>query len=189
MINSAQQQLLRQGAFLPGLRVKEPNLAAAAVITASSEQANGAAANIIDGETRSVHGPLGVRPELTIPGTHRWMSRPDDAHPWLQLQWDEPVDLQEIVLVLDTGLHRRLALTKSDRALSTMIWGPQPETLKEFVISVDQGEGFQTIFHVRDNVQRQLHFTRELKQVRGLRIEVMQTNGLDHARIVELRCR
>jgi hypothetical protein len=189
LVDAAQQQLLRQGAFLPGLRLKEPNLAAAAVITASSEQAEGEAANIIDGETRSVHGPKGVRPDLTFPGTHRWMSRSDDPHPWLQLQWNEPVNLRELVLVLDTGLHRRLALTMSDRALSTMIWGPQPETLKEFTVSIDHGSGFRVIAHVRDNVQRQLEFALDLPQVGGLRIDVWQTNGLDHARIVELRCR
>jgi hypothetical protein len=189
LVEEAQQQLIRQGAFLPGIRLKERNLALDAKIAASSEQAEGQAGNVVDGETRSVHGPKGVRPDLTTPGTHRWMSQPDDPQPWLQLHWSEPVDLREIVLVLDTGLHRRLALTKSDRALRSMVWGAQPETLQEFTLSVDQGDGLQAFAHVRDNVQRQLVFTRDLPRVSRLRIDVVRTHGLNHARIVEVRCR
>ncbi|MEF3302147.1 FAD-dependent oxidoreductase [Paenibacillus sp. GYB003] len=187
-VKEAQQRLLRQGAYLPGIRLEDRNLAADARIFASSEQEEGRAVQIVDGHVRSVHGPKGVRPDMAVPGTHRWMSDPSDLAPWLELHWEKAVDLKRITLVLDGGLHRHLALTHSDMHFKTMAWGAQPETLMEFRLLADAGEGFGEIAHVRDNYARQLDFDVELHGVRRLRLEVIATNGLDHARVFEVRC-
>src|SRR5690606_35830342 len=104
----------------------EENLAEKAKITASSEQKNGRAIQVVNKHTRSVHGPRGVRPELTTSGSHRWMSDPSDSHPWLELNWEQHVDINKITLVFDVGHHRHLALTHQDSHHNTMIWGPQP---------------------------------------------------------------
>jgi hypothetical protein len=188
LVREAQQQLIRQGAFLPGRVLEDLNLAAKAEITASSEQEIGKAVNILDRLTRSVYGLKGVRPDLTVPGTHRWMSDPSDQAPWLELRWNEPVDLRKITLVLDTGLHRKLTLTPSDRLFHQMVWGPQPETLKEFKLLAKQNDGWIEVVHVQNNYQRQLEFEVGLHRVSSLRLEVISTNGLDHARVVEICC-
>lgn len=188
LIHAAQQQLIRQGAFLPGI-TREHNLAARATVTASSEQPNGKAVNVIDGHSRAVHGPGGVRPELTVPGTHRWMSQPGDARPWLELTWDEPVDVKSITLVLDTGLHRMLTLSHQDSLQAQMQWGrPQEETLKAYRIIAQCAKGTIEAAHVKQNVQRMNHFSVELPGLTSLRIEALAANGLDHARIVEVVC-
>ncbi|GAA3411277.1 FAD-dependent oxidoreductase [Paenibacillus hodogayensis] len=188
VVKAAQQQLLRQGAFLPGYRLTR-NLARSARITASSEQAAGRAAFAVDGHTRSVHGEKGVRPDLTDPGTHRWMSEPGDAAPWLELRWDTPVDLKRVTLVLDTGLHRWLTLCHVDSVLRRMQWGqPQEETLKSFRLRAEHEGGITEIAHIRDHYQRMLHLGIDLKGVTRLRLEVLETNGLDHARVVEIVC-
>lgn len=101
LVVEAQQQLLRQGAYLPGRLLADRNLAAEARITASSEQENGRAVQVIDRHTRTVSGPLGVRPDLTEPGTHRWMSQSSDQASWMELQWDEPIDIRSITMVFD----------------------------------------------------------------------------------------
>jgi len=188
LVREAQQRLLRQGAFLPG-KTFEGNVAASARIAASSEQEEGKAANVADGMTRSVHGERGVRPGLTTPGTHRWMSDPQDRNPWLELTWEAPVRLRSITVILDTGLHRYLALTHQDNHYRRMAWGSaQPETLKEFKLIAVHAGGTTEIAHVRDNYRRTLRFDVRLDDVAALRLEAIATNGLDHARVVEIIC-
>ncbi|CAG7639761.1 hypothetical protein PAESOLCIP111_04067 [Paenibacillus solanacearum] len=188
IVKRAQQQLLRQGVYLPGYRL-EMNIAGKARVTASSEQEAGEANNVVDGHTRSVHGAKGVRPELTRAGTHRWMSRPDDPQPWLELHWDEPVDVTDIRIVLDTGLHRRLTLCHLDWIQDRMQWGrAQEETLKEFKLIAADAGGEREIAHVTNNYQRVLSFKVDLKKLSRLRLVAIATNGLDHARVLEIEC-
>lgn len=186
LVAEAQQQLLRQGAYLPGRLLKDHNKAAEARITASSEQEVGPAAQVVDRHTRTVSGPLGVRPDLTEPGTHRWMSEPSDKTPWLELCWDQPIEVRSIAIVLDTGLHRHLSLSHQEAHQRRMIWGPQPETLKQFRILAESGGEVQEIVHVRDNYMRQVKWDIAIDRVTRLRLEALETNGLDHARIVEI---
>lgn len=190
-LHNVQQQLLKQDAYLPGIAPAKDNLALSAVIRASSEQPDGQAANVTDGYTRSMHGPGGARPELTVPGTHRWMSQPGDPAPWIELEWAAPVSIREIVLVFDTGMHRRLTLTHSDEVLRTMEWGPQPETIKDFRVTVsfaDPETSDLQVLSVRDNYQRQIVRSVNQEKVIKLRVDIGGTHGLDHARIFEIRC-
>lgn len=188
LIAEVQQCLVRQGAFLPGKKLLDRNLASEAVIRASSEQANGLAVQVADGHSRAVHGPRGIRPDLAEPGTHRWMSEPTDAAPWLECSWKEPVNIGHITVVLDTGLHRYLTQTHQASIHRHMIWGPQPETLKEFIVQVEREGIWEKVAHVQEQYQRMIGLPVQLSNVSRLRLEVVSTNGLDHARIVELRC-
>ncbi|MDF2922522.1 MAG: fumarate reductase/succinate dehydrogenase flavoprotein [Paenibacillaceae bacterium] len=191
LVRMTQQRLIRQDAFLPGIAA-DGNLASLAAVQASSEQPEGQASNIIDGHTRSIHGARGVRPGLAPAGTHRWMSQPDDPEPWIELVWPAPVSIREITIVLDTGMHRRLTLTHEDHLHQQNVWGPQPETVKEFRVKAyfagGVEQGIREVIHVRDNWQRQVSCEVQLDQVSRLRLEVLDTNGLDHARIFEIRC-
>lgn len=190
LIQKAQQQLLRQGAYLPGRLLEDCNLAAAAHVAASSQQSHGLAVYVIDPYTRTVHGRGGVRPELTEPGLHRWMSAPDDPSPYLELIWNTPVSINEITVVLDTGLHRNLTLTHEEHTKRRIVWGPQPETLKAFkLMACCSKDEWTEIAAVANNYYRQLTFHTTLVNVSKLRLEVMETNGLDHARLMQIRCR
>jgi hypothetical protein len=170
--------------------VLDASLAAAASVTASSEQPGFEATLAVDPHSRSVHGERGVRPDLTEAGMHRWASQPGDSAPWLRLAWEEPVALKRITLVLDTGLHRYLTFSHLDSLVEKkMVWGPQPETLKEFrLVTVDVEGAMHEIAHVHGNYQRQLDFDVDLKGVAELRLDVLATNGLDHARVMQIRC-
>ncbi|WP_214627491.1 FAD-dependent oxidoreductase [Paenibacillus agaridevorans] len=188
VVKEAQQQLLRQGAFLPG-RMLEGNIAKLARISASSEQKQGKCSNVVNGHTRAVHGEKGVRPDLTTAGTHRWMSEPGDDSPWLELEWAEPVTVSRITIVLDTGLHRLLMLCHLDVLQKHMQWGrPQAETLKEFKLIAQDEDGRKEVAHFKDNYERMVHLPTMLKNLKTLRLEVIATNGLDHARVVEIVC-
>lgn len=147
-------------------------------------QSNVAAENIRSGITRIVSK---VPHDRQSPGLHRWMSRELPAA--LEIRWNESVMLSEIILTFDTGLHRLLTLSQADGYTQKMLWGrPQPETVRDYTLSLETADGWQEVLRVESNYQRRrVHFLEPMKPVTALRIGVAATNGLDHARIVEVR--
>lgn len=201
-LKAIQQSLLRQDAFLLGRRNEDPSdLARQAVVSASSEQAGGAAALILSGVTRSTHGSgsPGDREGGAIcapknraeASAHRWMSDPEKGLPaWLQLSWKDAVDIREIQLVFDTGLHRLLTLSMADGYTEKMEWGkPQPETVRDYGVHVQNTDGdWEDVLTVRGNYQRRrAHPLDKPMRAKAIRIRVEATNGIDHARILEVR--
>ena len=189
VIHLTQQRLLKGGAYLPGLRLQDEDLSKSAHIAASSHQPGGEPENILDGETRSVHGRWGAAPGKTIPGSHRWMSLPEDQQPWLELLWETPVKISRVVLVFDTGMHRPLTLTHSLGDRKVMVWGPQPETLCDFRLMAANGTGYHEVAAVSGSYQRQREILLpESHEITALRLQVNATQGIDHARLFEIRC-
>lgn len=192
MMRAVQQQLLLDGCYLVGqtLTMSEPMRRAR--IRASSEQAGGAAENVRSGQTRAVHGPKGAPPDRSHPGTHRWMSDPAEGLPaWLLLEWDEPVALREVQLIFDTGLHRHLTLSHHDGYTSTMEWGrPQPETISEYDIEgMVDGQWRKLVQEQGNYLRLRRHGLDPDLPLEALRITVLESHGLDHARIVEITLR
>lgn len=188
-IDAIQQQLLRDDAFLIGRCNNDPaDLARQARITASSQQAEGLAENVVSGQTRSVHGLGGVTPGRSIAGTHRWMSDPGQGLPaWIELRWPETVAPGEIQLIFDTGLHRVLTFSHADGYVRQMLWGvPQPETVRDYAIDGWSEGQWQRLIEVRGNYQRRRHIL-SAAPLEAIRVAVTATNGLDHVRIVEIR--
>lgn len=191
-IAAIQQSLLRQDCFLPGIAAADPlDLARTATVTASSEQSAGPASAVLSGLTRATFGPGGTHPEQTIPGLHRWMSEPTQGLPAaLVLTWPGPLSIGTVQLIFDTGLHRLLTLSQSDKLTARMCWGrPQPETVADYTLEARAADGaWQTIHTVRNNHQRrQVVSLASPVSTESLRITVLRTHGLDHARICEVR--
>lgn len=140
--------------------------------------------NIRSGVTRTV---TKLPPDRQSPGLHRWMSRELPAT--LEIRWDEPVCLGEVVLIFDTGLHRLLTLSQADGYTQKMLWGqPQPETVRDYALSVETPTGWQTFESIQNNHQRhRRHLLTIAGPVTALRLIITATNGLDHARVVEVR--
>ncbi|MNR43316.1 hypothetical protein D3C85_1619280 [compost metagenome] len=70
-------------------------------------------------------------------------------------------------------------------------WGPQPETVKDFRVIAYVANSLEdpvAVMEFQDNYQRQVSSLVQLENVWKLRVEVQSTNGLDHARIFEIRC-
>lgn len=191
LMSQIQQRLLRDDAYLVGIRNEdEADLARTARITASSEQTGFEAENVVSGQTRSVQGERGAPPERSFPGGHRWMSDPaEDLPVTLLLDWETPITLSEIQLIFDTGLHRHLTLSHHDGYTSRMIWGePQPETVRDYSIEVYDGSEWKTVETVIGNFQRRrVHRVETRVSVSQLRIVVTDMNGVDHVRICEIR--
>lgn len=221
LLRDIQQRLLRDDAYLVGVRHADANdLARGATVSASSEQPGGEARLVLSGQTRAVHGPAAsppspatanqwenvlqeletgraharytsAPPDRAFVGTHRWLSEPAAGLPaWLELRWAAPVTIGEVQLTFDTGLHRFLTLSQADGYTRRMHWGePQPETVRDYRIEAGTIGGEWTVLHTgRGNYQRRrVHRFAAPVATRALRLVVTATNGLDHARVCEVR--
>ena len=176
-----QESLLRDDAYLIGRR-SICGLVARARLSSSSGDPEG----IRSGQTRSVHGSKGAPTKRSVPGLHRWIS--DGLPAWIQLDWDESVSISGIQLIFDTGLHRHLTLSHHDGYTSRMEWGrPQSETVRDYSIQADL-DGWKELLRVEGNFQRvRRHSFAQMAGTKSLRVIVHATNGLDHARLMEIR--
>lgn len=186
---SLRQQLMRQDAVVLGEYNGDSNdLARSAQISASSAQLDGPAVNVISGQSRSLHGAGGARADRTRPGTHRWMSEPAAGLPaYLLFDWTEPRTVGTVMLIFDTGLHRPLTLTHSTAFRNTMQWGPQPETVRDYLIEVKIADSWRTLLKISDNILRRRVHVLDADRVSSLRIWIESTHGLNHARVCEVR--
>lgn len=181
-----QQRLLRDDCFLVG-RESDLGVVSRARISASSECEIGNAENIRSGQSRSVRGEKGAPSGRTSAGhSHRWMS--EELPAWLMLEWDEGVTVSEIQLVFDTGMHRHLTLSHHDGYTVKMKWGEaQPETVRDYSVEVRIAGEWRSVVQVDGNYQRVRRHALTANEFNALRINVHATNGLEHARILEVR--
>lgn len=182
------QKLLADDAFLIGLSARDPrDRCRSATISASSETPEGSAENIRSGVTRSAGGRAGVHPDrLGDPGTHRWISAELPAT--LTLEWTEPVDVAEIRLVFDTGMHRPLTLTHSDAYFRRMHWGSgQPETVRAYRIEALVDDTWHEVVSEMENYHRLRVHPVDVVGATALRLHVLEAHEVDHARVFEMR--
>jgi hypothetical protein len=164
--------------------------ASGAKIAASGARPEAGGALVASGQTRSVHGTRGAPPDRAAPGLHRWMS--DTLPAWIQFEWQEPTVFETIQIIFDTGLHRHLTLSHHDGYTRTrMLWGrPQPETVRDYRIEglPANAADWAPIVEVTGNYQRRCrHAVNGSQRWQAVRVVVTATNGLDHARICEVR--
>lgn len=183
------RRIADQDGYLIGANADAPgNLLRSARLTSSSAQPGGEADNVMSAQNRCVRGERGVAPERQTDGFHRWMSDPAAGFPaWLEARWDTEVSVSGMRIVFDTGLHRYLTFTLSDEYHAKMLWGAgQPETVKDFDVQFETSLGWQTVGTVRGNWQRR--WERKMSEpvkIKAVRMEVLSTWGLDHARIMQ----
>jgi glycine/D-amino acid oxidase-like deaminating enzyme len=195
LMREVQQRLLRDDCYLVGgVNSDDGDLVRSAMaVTASSAQPGAEAELIRSGQTRAVHGDgrgICAPPDRARPGLHRWMSAPGAGLPaWLEIRWPRPVVLSEIVLVFDTGLHRLLTLSQADGYTAKVLWGrPQPETVRDYRVEALTPTGAVLVADVAGNHQRRgVHRLATPLEATALRVTVSATNGIDHARICEVR--
>ncbi|HVU32593.1 MAG TPA: FAD-dependent oxidoreductase [Opitutaceae bacterium] len=179
-VGRLQQSLVRDDAFLPGIRnLDRADLAVAAQVASSGETARGAAVQVIDGHSRELFGELGPWADGA---THRWESTALPA--WIDLAWPAPVNLREIQLTFDSGLQRELTLSASDSANRKVVRGPQPELVRSYELHLDG----RPIVTVADNhLRKRVHRFPAALSGRTLRLVVTATHGVSHARVFEIR--
>ena len=185
-VSHLRQTLLRDDQSIKGLKNQDPNdFAREATVTASAEEANGGAALILDGFTRDIPDRKGNPVEI-----HHW-SAPmlEGKSAWIELAWKQPRQLKRLQITFDSGFKRQLTLTSSDSHNNTVLRAAQTETVKDYVVTAKTANGETvTLATVKNNFQRLNRLDVDGKDLQSIRVEVQATNGLDQARIFEIRC-
>ncbi len=179
-IEAVQRQLLRDDAFLLGTKNEDAgDLARGATITASSEAEGFPALAIIDGISRFLKSSWG---DWSDDGTHAWHSTEIPA--WIELRFAQPIEINEVHLVFDSGMDRHLTLTASDHYNQRMQRGPQIETVKDYRLLA----GEEVVVEIKNNWQRKrVHRLEMPLKSDVLRLEISATNGVPEARVFEVR--
>ena len=97
--------------------------------------------------------------------------------------------LHEVQLIFDTGMDRFLTLSQADGYTRRMHWGaPQPETIRDYRLECEVETAWREVLSIRGNYQRRrVHILPARIETRALRLQAIATNGIDHARIFEIR--
>jgi hypothetical protein len=183
LLAELQQMLLRDDQTIVGRVNQDPkDLARAATVTASAEEASAKASNILDGHTRDI-------PKKDGNEIHHWAARLDGGEAWLQLAWDKPREIREVQITFDTGFGRILTLTSQNDFNQGVIRAPQPECVKDYEVQYQTPAGeWKQVAAVRNNILRLRRHYFDPVQASGLRVRVTDTNGDKFARIFEVRC-
>jgi hypothetical protein len=180
-VKTVQQTLLRDDAFLPGLRNEDPlDLARTAAVSASSTAEGFPPERVIDGITRPTPSRFGTWAD---DGDHAWRSVTLPAT--LTLTWPQPVTLQEIHLTFDSGLERPLMLSMSDHYHRRQVNGGQPEIVSRYRILAG---GHPLIEVVGNHRRKRVHRLPTPVSATQLHFEAIETHGAPEARLFEVRC-
>ena len=173
-----QQRLLKDDCTILQLKNQDlQDLARQARVTASSAAADAPPENVINGWFRSTETERNL-----------WASASNEPLPqWIRLDLPEPLPLNEVRLTFDTNLFRPLTLTHHDYHTSMMIRAPQPEAVRDYRIELLHEGHWRCVSEIRDNYQRHCIHTFAPQVAQAVRIMVEKTNGIEEARIFEVR--
>ncbi len=186
MVWALQQRLLRDDQTIKGkpgelLRNEDPSdLARRAKASASGASGEAVAGLVLDGITRDIpKGPV-----------HHWAAPLGEKGAYLELAWEKPQTISEVQLTFDTGFQRQLFLSANDSFQRSLVRAPQPETVKDYAVLVRKRGSTEwvEVAKVQGNFQRLNRLRFSAVEVEALRVQIAATNGLEEARIFEVRC-
>jgi len=168
LLKQYQQTLLRDDQTIRGVVNEDPaDLARRAHVEAP-------AAKVIDGHVRG--------------DTHLWVAKME-GEPSIELSWPAPRKISEVQLTFDTGFGRMLTLSAQASVNREMIRGAQPETVRDYTVSVRKAGGsWSEVVSVTGNFLRLRRHRFAPVEAEALRVTVKATNGGDTARVFEVRC-
>lgn len=119
-------------------------------------------------------------------GPQMWVSAGQDTDPTpeLLLEWDSPVTVEELQLVLDDDVRVDLINLHHHRTPEEVM----PTLLKDYDLSVRSSGEWQPIAQVRDNRHRhQRHWLAAPTTIDAVRLQCLATNGAEHSHVVAVR--
>jgi hypothetical protein len=185
LVSDLRQQLLRDDQTIKNARNEDSrDLARSAKVTASAEEPHAKASLLLDGAVRNIPDKKGDPREW-----HCWSAPMKAEGQWIELSWDTPQRINRIHVTFDSGFQRQLTLSASDSITRTVMRQPQPETVRDYVIEYGDGAGSRKhLMEVKGNHQRLNRHTFAPIEAKNLRLHVKATNGLEYARVFEIRC-
>jgi hypothetical protein len=183
-VEALQQALLRNDQSIRTVRNQDPaDLARRARLRATGGEET--AKLVVDGVDRDIPENRDTKAPAE---THRWTSPMTADGAWLELSWPQPQSIREVVLKFDTGFQRELTLTASDSHTRGTVRAAQPETVADYRVEVRTAGAWRTVADVKGNHQRLNRLSFAPVSADAVRIQVTRTNGIEEARIFEVRC-
>jgi hypothetical protein len=176
-LTTLRQTLIRDDQTIKGVAGNDPDdHAKKATVTASSEIGPAKAELVLDGFLRDIPDAKGNPVEF-----HHWAG---DLPGWIELHWDAPQKIREVQITFDSGFQRQLILSASDSVVRKTVRAPQPETVRDYSIEANG----KTLASVTKNYQRQNRIKFDPIETKSIRVSIAATNGLNEARMFEIRC-
>lgn len=119
-------------------------------------------------------------------GPHMWMSdsRRNDAAPWLQLDWQKPVEIGSIQLIWNDDVNEDLINLHHHRTDFEVI----PELAQDYRIEALTEGAWKPLFEVHGNRKRRNELLLDASlTIQALRVTVLATNGTEHAELISIR--
>lgn len=173
-----QQMLLKDDAYIPGIWNEDPkDLARRAKVTATSAREGCPPENVINGISRDED-------------RHRnlWISgkgRTEGEMLTLHLADRQPVS--EVHLTFDSNFHYPIKITLSRKRQAQQRIGVPPELIRDYTVTLWQGDKKAAKQTVTENVQRKNIVTFPTTECDRVTVMVHKTNGSNEAHIYEIR--
>lgn len=177
-IGEVQQDILRDGGYLPGFRNTDPDdLVRGAVITASSEKANGQAAGVANGVSRKIGAEM-----------NGWVSDGmSAAGETLTARFDGVRDVAEVRFVFHSDFKYPIRVTMCPNRQVQQRNGIPPELVCDYDVELlRDGQVMRTV-PVRGNHQRLNVLRFDKTACDTVRLHVLSTHGAADATVFEMR--
>ena len=177
-INKLQQTLLRDDCYLPEIyNTDELDLARNAEVSASSQQSEFPANNVVSGETRQING-----------ASNQWRSEGISREgEWLSLKLSKSASVREVQIIFDSNFDIPKNITLSSRRQKQQEVGVPKELVKDFDIELVKDGNVVAKKQIRGNYQRLFRACFEGVDCDKIKIVALNTNGCPDARIFEVR--
>lgn len=173
-----QQMLLKDDAYIPGIWNEDPkDLARRAKVTATSAREGCLPENVINGISRDEDGHRNL-----------WISgkgRTEGEMLTLHLADRQPVS--EVHLTFDSNFHYPIKITLSRKRQAQQRIGVPPELIRDYTVTLWQGDKKAAKQTVTENVQRKNIVTFPTTECDRVTVMVHKTNGSNEAHIYEIR--
>ena len=173
-----QQMLLKDDAYIPGIWNEDPkDLARRAKVTATSAREGCPPENVINGISRDEDGHRNL-----------WISgkgRTEGEMLTLHLADGQPVS--EVHLTFDSNFHYPIKITLSRKRQAQQRIGVPPELIRDYTVTLWQGDKKAAKQTVTENVQRKNIVTFPTTECDRVTVMVHKTNGSNEAHIYEIR--
>lgn len=179
-VGALQQRLIKDDAFIPTLCHEQVLSLAKGCqsVTASSSQPNFAPQLVLDGISRDLIGKFGPWADGK---PHHWQS--GELPAWIELRFDQPMEIRELHLTFDSGFQRELILSPADGHTKKVVRGPQPELVKTYEVLAD---GKVIASETENYLRKRVHRFETPVRATTLRLAISATHGVPEARVFEI---
>lgn len=177
-VGELQQELLKNGNVIVGIKCDNPDdLAAKARVSASDELPEAPAKNLKSGFAYDLRGKTDNRWQADI-----------SKKPSARFEWDSPAELSQVFVNLDAG-NRLVTMSIAKFAASIPeMWEPQKELLRDFDLAAELPDGTRkTLAQVRGNYQKLVKISFPKERVKAIELKCLATNGSPKASVFQVQ--